>query len=441
MTSGGLISGFSGFSREDKIKLAASFTGNPELFIRELRDHWHHDHLRQKQYESLTENVVSNFFLPYSLVPNFKINGKDYIVPMVTEESSVVTACASAAKFWWPLGGFYTRIEEMEKPGHIHFIWKGGPREISEFFTWIEPGLFDAVKPVTGKMSKRGGGVSRIQLNDCSATLPGYYQVEVSFQTADAMGANFINTCLEIMAGYILQQADQKGLSDRLEIIMSVLSNFTQHCKVKCSVSCRIHELSKLHSGADGLAFARKFETSVMIARHSLHRAVTNNKGIYNGIDGVLIATGNDFRAAEAAGHAWAAKDGVYRGLTEVELDGNYFTCGIEIPLSVGVVGGLTSLHPMARISLMLLNNPDAAGLMAVVAAAGLANNFSAIRALITGGIQKGHMQLHLANLLSQLGATDREKERAIEYFKQKTVTHTGVEEFIDRIRKENPED
>ncbi len=437
MDGGSFIEGFSGLNRADKIKLAATYTGDPDNFIQILQHHWHPDQVQQKRYEEFTENVVSNYFLPYSLAPNFRINGKNYLVPMVTEESSVVAAAASAAKFWWPLGGFSTRILEMDKAGHIHFIWKGNHRKISDLVSEIEPGFREVLMPVTGKMTGRGGGIRSIRLRDCSGSLEGYYQIEVIFNTSDAMGANFINTCLETMADYMRHQADLRGLSDRLEIIMAILSNYTPGCTVSCSVECKVQDLSVLHPDGNGQAFARKFETAAKIARHNVHRAVTQNKGIFNGIDAVLMATGNDFRAAEAAGHAWASKDGTYRGLTEVELKNDVFSCRIEIPLSVGVVGGLTRSHPMAGASLMLLGNPDAAGLMAIAASTGLASNFSAIRALITGGIQQGHMRMHLMNILNQLGATESEKQQAFQFFKQEAVSYSGVSAFIDMLRKE----
>ena len=437
MTEGRIIEGFSRLSREEKIRLIASHTSHPGNFIRELKDHWHPDPSRQHAYEEFTENTVSNYFLPLGFAPNFKINGSDYIVPMVTEESSVVAAAASAAKFWWPLGGFTSRVSEKDKPGHIHLIWKGDHQEIRDFTASLIPGFRDVTGPLTGNMNKRGGGILAIRLKDCTNDLSGYYQIEVLFNTGDAMGANFINTCLEIMAGYLQQEADRSGISDRLEIIMSILSNYTESCRVECMVSCHVNDLSRLHPGVDGVEFARKFETAVLIAGNNVHRAVTHNKGIYNGIDAVLLATGNDFRAAEAAGHAWASRDGTYRGLTRVEVNYPVFTCKIDIPLSVGVVGGLTSSHPMARLSLDLLGNPDAGGLMGVAAAVGLANNFSAVKSLITGGIQKGHMRLHLVNLLNRLGATEGEKSMAVDFFRNKVVTAASVEKYINYLRNE----
>jgi hydroxymethylglutaryl-CoA reductase len=438
MRGSSLIGGFSGLSRQDKIRAVAAFTDDPERLEEEMQVHVHTDKSRQKLYEEFTENAVSNYFLPYSIAPNFRINGKEYLVPMVTEESSVVAAAASAAKFWWPLGGFRGEVLEMDKPGHIHFLWRGSRQNIAGFIRDIMPGLLDVLHPVTRNMNSRNGGVRSIQLKDMSDSLEAYYQLEVVFNTSDAMGANFINTCLETMAGYMQHQAGLRGMSDQLEIIMSILSNYTPGCTVKCSVSCGVEDLSVLQDQGNGLAFALKFETAVKIAQQDVYRAVTHNKGIYNGVDAVLIATGNDFRAAEAAGHAWAAKDGQYRGLTKVDLKQDVFTCSIEIPLSVGVVGGLTRSHPLAAASLSLLGNPGAGELMAVAAAVGLANNFSAVRALITGGIQQGHMRMHMQNILNQLGATEAEKKEAAKFFERRTISHAGISAFIEDLRSKN---
>lgn len=430
-----LIHGFSGFSREEKIRLAATFAEMPGEFIHEMQVHWHNDHELQNRYTEISENAVSNYYLPYSLAPNFLINGKSTMVPMVTEESSVVAAAASAAKFWWPLGGFVTRVKEMHKRGHIHFIWKGDRSVISAFISEIAPGFYEATHSITRSMSKRGGGILSITLKDLSDKIEGYYQLEVIFNTMDAMGANFINSCLEKMAGFMQERADEKGLSDKLEIVMAILSNYTPHCLVECKISCGVSSLSQLKSGMSGTEFARKFEMAVLMASHDVSRAVTHNKGIYNGVDAVVVATGNDFRAVEAAGHAWASRDGSYRGLTRVELNDEIFSCSIEIPLPLGVVGGLTSVHPMAKASLMLLGNGDASSLMSVAAAAGMANNFSAIRALISGGIQRGHMKLHLRNMLNRLGASNNEKMQAEQHFKHKTVSHEQVKEFLVKQR------
>jgi len=236
------------------------------------------------------------------------------------------------------------------------------------------------------------------------------------------MGANFINSCLEAIA-----TAFKK---DKIEIVMSILSNYIPECLVRAEVSCRVDEL-----GENGSAFAQKFKQAIQIANVEPHRAVTHNKGIMNGIDAVVLATGNDFRAVEAGAHAFAAKEGSYKSLTNCAIENDIFKFWIEVPLALGTVGGLTALHPLAKLSLALLQQPSAKELMQIVAVAGLAQNFAALRALVTTGIQEGHMKMHLQNILNQLGASESEKEQLIAYFKKRPVTHSAVVEEFDKIK------
>ncbi len=431
----GQIQGFSKLGRDDQVKLVASFTSDPDGIIHELDAHLLPDGKRQRMYQEFSENSVSNFFLPYSIAPNFRINDTYYMVPMVTEESSVVAAAAAAAKYWSERGGFLTRIVTMQKPGHIHFTWKGSTPEITTFIDDLIPGFYNVTAYLTKRMNQRGGGILEINLKDVTDKMEGYYQLEVIFDTADSMGANFVNSCLEQMADFLYQQVQLAGLAGRLEIIMSVLSNYSPKCTVECQVNSSVRGMAHPEYNLGGIDFCRKFETAVNLAKHDVYRAVTHNKGIYNGVDAVVIATGNDFRAVEADGHAWASRNGNYCGLTDAEVSKESFNCRIEIPLTLGTVGGLTGLHPLAAVSLKILGNPHASDLMSIVAAAGMASNFSAIRALITGGIQKGHMKLHLSNVLNQFHASNAEKLAAMEYFSKRAVSFSAVEEFLTNSR------
>jgi hydroxymethylglutaryl-CoA reductase len=212
---------------------------------------------------------------------------------------------------------------------------------------------------------------------------------------------------------------------------MSILSNYVPECLVHAEVSCRVDDLYAENSQL----FAQKFVQAVQIANAEPHRAVTHNKGIMNGVDAVVIATGNDFRAIEAGVHAFASSSGQYKSLTNVTIENGIFKFWIEIPLALGTVGGLTSLHPLSKLSLNLLGNPSARELMQIIAVAGLAQNFAALRALTTIGIQKGHMKMHLTNIIKQLGASDEEKHFLINYFENKTVTHNAVVEAYQNMK------
>ncbi len=287
-------------------------------------------------------------------------------------------------------------------------------------------------------MEKRGGGISKIELRDKTSQLKDYYQLHCTFETMDAMGANFINSCLEQFAQTFKNEAQRFSLftekEKQIEIVMSILSNYVPDCIVRAEVHCAIEDL-KMNTAVSPQEFAKKMIRAIAIANVEPHRAVTHNKGIMNGIDAVILATGNDFRAVEAGVHAYAAKDGKYKSLTNASIDNGIFKFWIEIPLALGTVGGLTNLHPLVKLALEILQQPSAKELMQIVAVAGLAQNFAALSSLVTTGIQEGHMKMHLLNILNQLGATDIEKIDIINYFKNHTVTHSAVVEAFEKLR------
>lgn len=433
MTKGKTISGFSKLSKRGKIKwIVENFFKDPESVMRELVSYWHKDAKQQKILDGFSENTISNFPMPFGVAPNFLIDGKTYVVPMVIEESSVVAAASAAAKFWLNRGGFKTEIIGTQKIGQVHFKWFDKPEVLLEDFSAIKKKFFEATRHLTKNMEARGGGILDISLISLTDELPNLYQIKASFETCDSMGANFINSILEQFA-LTLESLYPKG---QLEIIMSILSNYTPECIVRASVSCSVEGLGSFGKSMDCKTFARKFFDAVEIARMDPSRATTHNKGIYNGIDAVVIATGNDFRAIEACGHTYAARDGQYRSLSHCKIKDGQFTFWIEVPLALGTVGGLTNLHPIARRSLELLDKPSAKELMSIVAATGLAQNFAAIRSLITTGIQDGHMKMHLQNILNSFNATEKECELVKDYFEDKTVSYQGVSVYLTQIRK-----
>ncbi|WP_020536357.1 hydroxymethylglutaryl-CoA reductase, degradative [Lewinella cohaerens] len=431
------IAGFSKMDKQAKIDwLSTHFLEEPTAATQELASFWHQDEDLQRILDGFSENTISNFPLPFGIAPNFMINGKVYAVPMVIEESSVVAAAASAAKFWLPLGGFHTEVVDTVKLGQLHFRWSGTTERWQALFPELEQRLRLEATHLTANMEKRGGGILRLDWLRKTEIAPDYYQLRVSFETCDSMGANFINSVLE-QFGATLQQwassAPELTQKEReLQILMAILSNYTPDCVVKAWVECSMEDMQKtLKTGDDVRHFCQKFETAVNIAVHDPYRAVTHNKGIFNGIDSVVLATANDFRAIEACGHAYAARDGQYRSLSRCTIKGDTFRFELEIPLALGTVGGLTKLHPLAKMSLQILGQPSARELMQVIAATGLAQNFGALRSLVTTGIQAGHMKMHLQNILIHFGATPAQIEEAKVHFEDRTVSFTAVREFM----------
>lgn len=433
------IEGFSKLTKEEKIDwISEHYTQDKNRSKALLRQYWNPDPGLQKLHDEFIENTLTNYYLPLGIAPNFLINNKLYAIPMAIEESSVVAAASKAAKFWLERGGFTTTILGTEKIGQVHFMFTGTPQKLQAFFDEVKPKLLQSAASITKNMEKRGGGVTDIVLRDKSSVLDNYFQLHCTFETRDAMGANFINSCLEQFAKTFREAA--KGYPEftdterNIEIVMSILSNYVPECLVRAEVSCPIEELH-VGSSVSPLEFAEKMVRAVAIAQVEPHRAVTHNKGIMNGIDAVVLATGNDFRAVEAGVHAYAARKGHYVSLTEARIENGTFSFWIEIPLALGTVGGLTSLHPLVKLSLEILQHPSAEELMQIVAVAGLAQNFAAVRSLVTTGIQEGHMKMHLLNILNQLGATQEEKSTLIDHFKKNTATHSAVVEAFEKLR------
>jgi len=399
-----VIKGFSKLNKTEKIEALKRFVPLNDLQTSILKSFNDNTTGSESIIENLSENYISNYVLPFSIAPNFRINDKWYFVTMVTEESSVVAAAASSAKFWCEHGGFKSEIIGTKKIGQIYFSWKGNIEKLQNKFSQLKEKLLLCTKKLTSGMEKRGGGITGIILNKENKRKNDYYIVDVEFETADSMGANFINSCLEVMGTELtLFIKNNFGENEgEAEIIMAILSNLTPDCLVESMVDCDINELSEISGNLSPEQFSSKFSMAVQIAHENVSRAVTHNKGIFNGIDAVLLATANDFRAVEACGHAYAARNGKYSALTDMEISNNRFRYKLRMPLSLGTVGGATSVHPLARTALQIMHNPSALELMQIVASVGLASNFAAIRSLITDGIQKGHMRLHLTNTLAR---------------------------------------
>ncbi|MBW8332636.1 MAG: hydroxymethylglutaryl-CoA reductase [Prolixibacteraceae bacterium] len=429
-----IIQGFSKYTKQQRIDaLIHKYGFDPDL-KQWLKSFEIPDESVQKIIDDLSENPVSIFPFPFSLVPNFVVNGKNLFFPLVSEESSVVAALANAAGFWAKRGGFHAEVLVTEKKGQVHFKWNGNPEYLQSLFPEIKLKLLAESNFLTAKMEARGGGITHVELKSLPHILPNYFQLDAGFETCNAMGANFINSCLEqfgksLQDYFMTSEKVSTGQRD-CEIIMAILSNYTPESRVRAWVECPVSDLLEGKSMEEKIHFAEKFEQAIRISQADVSRAVTHNKGIFNGIDALAVATGNDFRAIEACGHAFAARNGHYSGLTDVRIQDGVFRFSIEIAMAVGVVGGITAVHPLSKLAMRILDNPSASELMTYLAVAGLASNFGAVKALVSVGIQQGHMKMHLSNILNQLNIPEEKRTEIQQYFQDKTVSFSAVEEY-----------
>jgi hydroxymethylglutaryl-CoA reductase len=438
------ITGFSKKSKQEKLRwVTGVFTDNPTQAEADLSSFWHPDERLQRIIDGFSENTVSNFPIPYGIAPNFVINGKTYAVPMVIEESSVVAAASSAAKYWMERGGFHAQVHDTVKLGQVHFYWLGDSARLRSLFPRMEQQLRQDAAYLTANMEQRGGGITGIELLDLSDVEPNLYQLRGRFDTCDSMGANFINSVLEEFAAsmerFLQNCAELPEPERQVEIVMSILSNYTPECLASAWVECPVEQLSDPGKEEEALLMAERFRKAVRIAQIDPYRATTHNKGILNGIDAVVLATANDFRAVEACAHTYAARNGQYRSLSHCRIENGIFRFQLDVPLALGSVGGLTKLHPLAARSLEILGHPSATELMMIVASVGLAQNFAAVRSLVTTGIQKGHMRMHLMNILNHLGAAEVDMQAAFTHFDDKVVSFSAVRDFLTQRREAAP--
>lgn len=330
--------------------------------------------------EKLIENSIGIYGLPLGIATNFRINGIDRLIPMVTEEPSIIAAASKAAKIFKEFGGITATSDEPIAIGQIQLIAENGENvsEVVEIINKNKDMFIETANSNIPSLLARGGGVTEIETRVIQ-TKKGILQVIVHslINTKDAMGANIVNTVCENMAPIIAQKTQTR-------VGLKILSNLTDKRMAKAEVSIILpHEIM------ERIVEAQEF------AENDIYRAATHNKGIFNGIDSVALATGNDWRAIEAGAHAYASIKGKYSPLTSWEIQDEKLVGKIELPLQVGTVGGLTKLHPIARMSLKIMNIKSSKDLAETMAAVGLAQNFAAINALVTTGIQAGHMKLH----------------------------------------------
>lgn len=354
--------------------------------------------LSATQADQMIENVIGIYSLPLGVATNFLINGRDYLIPMVIEEPSVVAAVSNAAKAFRAGGGFSASSDDPLMIGQIQVLDVADLYVAAGAVMAQKQALLAEADRVGGSIVKRGGGARDLQVRLLSESAAGpMLIVHLIMDVRDAMGANAINTAVEHLAPHI--EAITGG-----RVNLRILSNLTDQRKARVEGRVPASELAT--ESLTGDQVVRAIVEAGVFAEADPYRAATHNKGIMNGIDAVVIATGNDWRAIEAGAHAYAARDGQYRSLTRWWQDENGDLRGmLELPLAVGIVGGATRVHPAAQVALKILGIASARELAEVIAAVGLAQNFAAIRALSTDGIQRGHMRMHAKQLAVAAGA------------------------------------
>ena len=374
----------------------------------------------------MAENGIGTFALPFSIAPNFIVDGKDYAVPMVTEEPSVVAGCSYAAKIIGKSGGFTTEILNRKMIGQVALY------EILDFDNAIsivlknKNKLLKIANEAYPSIVARGGGAIDIEVRNIDEFLVVYLIADVK----EAMGANILNTMLEAIKTPLENITNGKSL-------MAILSNYATESLVKAKCEVNIKLLS--NSMEKSIETAKKIELASKFAKLDVYRATTHNKGIFNGIDAVVIATGNDWRAIEAGGNAFAAKNSKYEGLTTWTFDEseNKLKGELTLPMPIASVGGSIGLNPSVKAAFNILGNPNAKTLASIITSVGLAQNFAAIKALVTTGIQHGHMKLQARSLALLAGAKGKEIDIAVEKLLEsgKSINLENVKEILEKIK------
>jgi hydroxymethylglutaryl-CoA reductase len=373
--------------------------------------------------DRMIENVFGTFDLPVGLAVNFLINGKDYVVPMATEESSVVAAASNAAKIARIKGGFETESTDPLMIGQIQVLYVKDIVNASKKILDHKKDILKLANNQDKILVKFGGGAKNLELRILDSPLGKMIVIHLIVDVRDAMGANAVNTMVEALAPVI---EDITGGKVRLKI----LSNLADKRIVKAKA---VFDKDRMGGEKNVDAFIESYT----LASIDPYRAATHNKGIMNGIDSLIIATGNDFRAIEAGAHAYAARSGHYTSLTSYSKDKDGNLVGeIEIPLAVGIVGGAGNIHPKAKLCKKILGIKSAKELSEVIVSLGLAQNFAAVFALSTVGIQKGHMSLHAKNIAVMAGAADEEIDRiADQLIKEENIKLDRAKEILKNIK------
>jgi len=390
------LAGLYKLNQEQRRQTLAEFAGLDDQDLAALNGG-----LTPEQAEAMIENVIGRYALPLGLATNFLINGRELVVPMAVEEPSIVAGVSYAAKLARSGGGFHTGSTEPLMIGQIQLLDLADLAEAIQKLKIAEPELLTAANRPHPSLQKLGGGAREIQYRPLSESPVGpMLIIHLLYDCRDAMGANAVNTAVETIAPLIEQLTGGR-------VNLKILSNLSDRRLAWAECTIPVELLAR--DGLPGQQIARAIFEAWAFAAVDPYRAATHNKGILNGIDAVAVATGNDWRALEAGAHAYAARNGRYSSLSQWSLSSDAGAPSLrgrlEMPLSVGTVGGATKSHPTARVSMKILGNPNARSLAEIMAAVGLAQNLAAIRALAAEGIQQGHMRLHARQVALAAGA------------------------------------
>lgn len=384
--------------------------------------------------DHMIENQIATYELPLGVALNFLIDGKEYVVPMAIEEPSVIAAASNAAKIINQAGGFTTSITERVMIGQVALKEVPDMEQAERLVREQKERILQIANDAHPSIVKRGGGARDLVVRnipaDAEAGTPPFFVVHLHIETLEAMGANIVDTMVEAVKPILEELTGGKAL-------MGILSNLATECLA--TATCRIPVSLLAHGEFSGEEVRDRIIEATQFAYVDPYRAATHNKGIMNGIDAVVIATGNDWRAIEAGCHAYAARSGQYRTLSSWTKAENGDLIGrLTIPLPIGAVGGAIGIHPGAQLTKRILGYQDAKELEAIIVSVGLAQNFAAIRALVTEGIQKGHMALHARSLAISVGASGDEIEQvASELKKHKKMNSALAKEILEKLRAE----
>ena len=378
--------------------------------------------------DQLSENVVGTFSLPYSLVPEVLVNGQEYTVPYVTEEPSVVAAASYASKIIKRSGGFTSQVHERQMIGQVALYQVDDPDLAQEKIDGKKVELLELANQAYPSIVKRGGGARDLHVEQIKGETD-FLVVYLHVDTQEAMGANMLNTMLEALKP-VLEELSQ-GQS-----LMGILSNYATDSLV--TACCRIAFRYLSRQKDQGREIAEKITLASQFAQADPYRAATHNKGIFNGVDAILIATGNDWRAIEAGAHAFASRDGHYQGLSQwtLDLEREELVGEMTLPMPVATKGGSIGLNPRVALSHELLGNPSAKELAQLIVSIGLAQNFAALKALVSTGIQQGHMKLQAKSLALLAGASESEVAPLVErLIAEKTFNLETAQRYLENLR------